>query len=79
MPTPNDFTPIETFLATLANCPDLESLQLTSAGPALPEGDQGDCGVVVQLCKLEDLTLQFEGYEVVGYILIHLVSGIHEG
>lgn len=72
MRIPHDFTPIETFLAALTNCSDLESLYLTSAGPDLPEGNQEDCKLVVRLQKLKDLTLRFEDHRIVGYILSHI-------
>ncbi|KAF9779150.1 hypothetical protein BJ322DRAFT_1088797 [Thelephora terrestris] len=71
--TPRDsFTPIETFLTALANCPDLERLCLNLAGPTLPEGDRDDCEVVVRLRHLKDLVLKFRDHKVVGYILSHI-------
>lgn len=71
--TPGDtFTPIETFLGALANCPDLKRLRLISAEPILPDGDQDDCEMVVRLRRLENLVLQFGDHRVAGCILSHI-------
>jgi len=70
--TPHEFTPIQTFLVALENCPDLEDLKLISAGPEMPDGDQDNCEVVVRLGRLKGLTLRFEDPKMVGYILSHI-------
>ena len=65
-------TSIETFLTALANCPDLETLSLTHAGPDLLNGHQDNCDTVVQLRKLQEFFLEFRDSSRVGYILSHI-------
>ena len=55
----SEHTPIETFLTALANCPDLQVLNLTNAGPDLPTSHQDNCGAVVQLRRLRNVFLEF--------------------
>ena len=71
MRTPQEFTPLQTFLSALKNCPDLESLQLNSAGPDPPSDTEDDLEVV-PLHKLQDLALRFEDQDVVMSILSHI-------
>lgn len=47
MRTLNGLALIETFLVTLEDCLDLESLRLASAGPDLPDGDRDDREVTI--------------------------------
>jgi len=63
---------IETFLAALANCPNLEILELTNSGPEPINSHHDECDVVVQLCRLEELSLEFRDPSTVGYILSHI-------
>ena len=65
-------TPIETFLTTLANCPDLELLKLVRIGPSSPNGHRDDCDVVVQLHRLRELCLNFDHASTIGCILSHI-------
>lgn len=65
-------TSIETFLTALANCPDLQVLNLTHSGPDLPTDRQDTCDVVVQLRRLRKLSLEFCNPLRVGYILSHV-------
>ena len=63
---------VETFLTALANCPDLEMLNLTHTGPEPLNDHQDQCDVVVQLRKLRKLSLEFHDPSMVGYILSHI-------
>lgn len=65
-------TSIETFLAVLTNCPNLEILSLAEAGPLNPDGYQDDCGMVVQLHKLRKLSISFGDPSRVGFVLSHI-------
>lgn len=65
-------TPIETFLAALANCPDLELLELSSTGLGPPSGQRDNCDVIVQLRRLWRLSLNFKSISTIGYILSHI-------
>ena len=69
---PSEYPPLETFLTTLANCPELESLKLVHAGPGPPNGHRYNCDVVVQLRRLRELFLDFEDASTVGCILSHV-------
>lgn len=68
---PEDTT-IETFLVTLANCPDLETLDLAFAGPDLLDGYQAGCDRVVRLRELKVLSLMFHGPSRIRHILSHI-------
>ena len=63
---------VETFLTTLVNCPNLEILSLTNSGPETLGGRQDECGVVVQLCRLRELSLKFHDPWKIGCILSHI-------
>ena len=65
-------TPVETFLAALANCPDLELLKLVRTGPSPSNGHLDECDVVVRLRRLRELFLDFERASTIGYILSHI-------
>jgi hypothetical protein len=69
--TPDEYKSIQTFLFVLGNCPDLESLQLISAGPDPESDDQDDCKVV-RLPKLQDLVLHFSDPIVAACILSYI-------
>ena len=69
---PSERTSMETFLTALANCPDLEVLNLAHAGPDLLSGRRDNCDMVVQLRRLRKLSLQFRDPSRVGYILSHI-------
>jgi len=47
------------FLIALANCPNLEILDLAHAGPELLDGHQENCDTVIQLHRLRELFLEF--------------------
>ena len=63
--------PFRAFLSALENCPDLEVLHLTDAGPDSLPSDEDD-HEVVQLHKLQNLTLCFDDKSVVACILSHI-------
>ena len=65
---PKKLTSVKTFLSVLKNCPDLEILHLSSAGP-LPESDAEVCGEIVRLQKLKELVLFFYQQQTVACIL----------
>jgi len=65
-------TSIEMFLTALANCPNLEILNLTHVGPDSLDGLQDNCDMVVQLRRLQDLRLGFSDPSRIGYILSHI-------
>ena len=67
----NERTSTGTFITALVNCPDLEILNLTHAGPDLLNS-QDNHDVVVQLCKLRELSLEFWAPSRTGYILSHI-------
>jgi hypothetical protein len=69
---PSESPSAKTFFAALASCPDLETLQLSSAGPDLPDGNQDDHQAVIRLPKLKGVVLRFDDHNVVGYILSHI-------
>lgn len=69
---PPEKTTIETFLNALANCPDLETLDLAFAGPDLSSGYQADCDRVVHFPKLHELSLMFHGPSRIQHVLSHL-------
>ena len=69
---PPERAPIEMFLTALANCPNLEILDLTHTGPEALNGHQNKCDVVVQLCRLRELSLKFHNPSTVGRILSHI-------
>jgi hypothetical protein len=69
---PPEETTIETFLTALANCPDLETLDLAFAGPDLSNGCQDDCDRMVLFHKLQDLSLMFHGPSRIQHILSHI-------
>ena len=66
-PLPEETT--ETFLTALANCPDLEILDLAFAGPDPLSVYQDSCDTVVQLCRLQELSLMFHGPSSIQHIL----------
>ena len=73
LPEPfSKYTSIEVFLTALANCPNLEILDLKNTGPDLLYGRQERCDTVVQLCRLQGLSLEFRDPYRVGYILSHI-------
>ena len=49
----------------------LRSLSLATAGPDLPDGNQGDCKVMVRLPEFEDLNAQLGDHKTVGYTTSH--------
>ena len=63
---------IETFLAALANCPNLEIPNLTNSRPEPINSHHDECDVVVQLCRLRELSLEFRDPSTVGYVLLHI-------
>ena len=64
---------VKTFLTALANCPDLESLELSNAGPDPPNGHLDNCDtMVVQLRRLRRVVLQSKGASVSGCTLSHI-------
>ena len=65
-------TTVETFLTALANCPDLEILDLAFAGPDLLSENQDNCNRAVQLFKLQELSLMFHGPSRIQQILSHI-------
>ena len=67
-----DFTLLDAFPAAPSTFPDLRSLWLTSAGPDLPDGNQGDRKVVVRLPELGDPNPQLGDHKMVGYTLSHV-------
>ena len=69
---PPEHVSIEMFLAALANCPDLEILDLTHTGPELLNSRQSNCDVVIQLRRLRELSLKFLNPSTVGCILSHI-------
>ena len=69
---PTEPTSIEMFLTALANCPDLEILDLTHVGPDSLNGHQDNCGTVVRLRRLRRVSLEFRDPSRVGYILSHI-------
>ena len=69
--SPHRVAPIKMFLAMLINCPDLEILQLISAGPNISDSNQ-DNWQVVRLRNLQDLILRFDGQNIAGCILSHV-------
>ena len=69
---PSEHTPVNVFLTALANCPNLEILDLAHTGPELLVGHQDDCDTVVQLRRLRELSLEFLDHSRVGYILSHV-------
>jgi len=71
-PLPSEHTSIETFLAVLADSPNLEVLHLAHTGPDLPSGHQDNCDAVVQLRGLRRIFLEFRDPPRVGYILSHI-------
>jgi len=62
----------ESFLTGLANCPNLETLGLTHAGPDPLNGHQDSCGTVVQLRRLREFSLEFRDPFRVAHILSHV-------
>ena len=60
------------FLTALANCPDLESLKLIRPGPDPLNDYPNQCDVVVQLCKLRELSLDFGRASMTGCVLSHI-------
>lgn len=62
---------IEVFLTALANCPNLEILNLVDVGP-VPTSHQDGCDTVVQLRRLRKLSVDFFDYSRIGYILSHI-------
>jgi hypothetical protein len=70
--SPFEHTPIETFLAVLAKCPDLESLELSNTGPDPPSDHRDNRDAVIQLCRLRRLSLNFWKPSTVGHILSHI-------
>lgn len=69
---PSGYTSLEVFLIALANCPDLEILNLAHTGPCSLGGRQDTCDTVVHLHRLRGLSLEFHDPSVVGYILSHI-------
>ena len=69
---PFEHTPIDTFLTALANCPDLESLNLGGTKACLPSGLQDDRNVVVRLNRLRSLSLSFKDASTIGCVLSHI-------
>jgi len=69
---PLEPTSIGMFLTALAKCPNLEILILIHVGPDSLNGHQDNCNTVVQLCRLQDLRLEFSDPRMVGYILSHI-------
>ena len=68
-----EHTSIEVFLTALANCPNLEILDLANTGPdPLPHGHRDTCDSVVQLRRLRKLSLEFQDPSRVGCILSHI-------
>ena len=65
-------SPIETFLTALANCPDLETLDLSYAGPDQLDSHQDNCDTIVQLRRLRGLSLRFRNPSEIRYILSHI-------
>lgn len=65
-------TTAEIFLTALANCPNLEILNLTHTGPDLLNGRQDNRDVMIQLCRLRELSLEFPDPSRTGYILSHI-------
>ena len=62
---------IEKFLTALANCPDLEKLELIHVGPN-PRSNRNKCHTVVQLRRLQSLFLLINNASAVGCILSHI-------
>jgi hypothetical protein len=71
IPSPKQFTSVKMFLSVLENCPDLEMLHLASAGPD-PESGAQDNSKVVQLHKLQELSLTFNEGHIIACILSHV-------
>ena len=69
---PPESPPIETFLAALTNCPDLESLELARARPEALDGHEGSRNTVVQLRKLQKFYLEYNDPLTVRYLLSHI-------
>lgn len=69
---PSARAPIETFLAALANCPDLESLEVARAGQGILDGHQSNRAMVVQLHRLQRFHLEFNDPPTVRYLLSHI-------
>ena len=69
---PFEHTSVETFLAALTNCPDLETLSLVRAGPNQLNGNRDNCDRMVQLCKLQELSLKLPDPSTVRCILSHI-------
>ena len=69
---PSEHTSIEAFLTALANCPDLEIIDLIHAGPEPLNGHRDRCDVVVQLRRLRKCSLEFYEPSTVGSILSHI-------
>ena len=65
-------TTIEMFLTALANCPDLETLDLAFTGPDPLSGYQDNCDRVVRFCKLRELSLMFHDPSRIQLILSHI-------
>jgi len=69
---PPERVSIEMFLTALANCPNLEILNLTHTRPEPFDSHQTKCDVVVQLRRLRELSLKFYDPSTVGCILLHI-------
>ena len=67
-----EHTSLETFLAALTNCPNLETLKLAHAGPNQPNGHQDNCNTMVQLRRLRGLSIVFSDPSRIRYILSHI-------
>ena len=59
-------------MAALANCPDLESLELARGGTVGLDDRQVNCDAVVKLCRLQRLYLKFNDPPAVRYLLSHI-------
>ena len=69
---PSERASIEMLLTALANCPDLEILNLAHAGPHPLNGHQDECDVVVQLGRLRELSLEFYDLSMIVSVLSHI-------